>query len=65
MSNVCGCNNVSELPIFRFQSTPQEPPTGLQIETSQKQVEDYMNRLREALVADIDCLCQAIQDITP
>lgn len=60
MANDCLCNNVSALPIFRFQSTPQDPPTAYQIETSQKQVEDYLNRLRTALIADLDCLCASI-----
>lgn len=63
MTNTCECNSVSEFPPFRYQSTSTEPPTGFQVETSQKNIEDYLNRLKTAIEADMDCLCTKIQEL--
>jgi len=63
MSNNCGCNEVDGFPPFRYQSTPQDPPTAYQIETSQKNVEDYLGRLRTAIASDIDCLCTLLESL--
>jgi len=63
MTNDCGCNEVSGFPPFRYQSTPQDPPTAYQIETSQKNIEDYLGRLLTAIREDIDCLCVLIGDL--
>lgn len=62
MSNECGFN-VDGVPPFRYQSTPQDPPTAFQIETSQKNLEDWLGRFRTAVQEALDDICTEITDI--
>lgn len=57
------CTNVQTLPPFSSQVTAQDPPTANSIELLKQEIQSYLRRLRTALLADVECLCDRIEAI--
>lgn len=55
------CTNLRDLKPFSSQVSIQDPVTANSVELALREVESYLRRLRVAVLADVQCLCDRIE----
>lgn len=57
------CTSVCNLEPFSSQVEPQDPPTANSISILKDEIQDYLERLRSRICADLQCIDEKLQDL--
>ena len=57
------CTSICNLEPFQSEVEPQDPPTANSISILKDEVQDYLERMRLALCADLQCIDDKLKDL--